>query len=173
MNVQRITITAVCIALVFIPIRLIQIPIPATGGFTHPGAIIEIFVAVAFGPIVGAIAAGVGAALADLTSGYASFAPLTLVAHGLLGYLAGYLGWKKSMNGMVTGWLAGGLALVAVYFLGGATIYGFGFAGAGTEVPINLFQVTLGVVGLLLYELVKRAYPQIDTLAGKPGFVER
>jgi hypothetical protein len=36
-----------------------------------------------------------------------------------------------------------------------------------------LFQVGLGVLGILLYELVKRAYPQIDQLAGKPAFQER
>jgi len=77
------------------------------------------------------------------------------------------------MSGMLTGWVVGGLALVAVYYLGGAIFYGFGFAGAAAEVPINLFQVGLGILGLGLYQLVKRAYPQIDNLGGSQSFTER
>lgn len=173
MNVQRIALTAVCIAIVAVLVSSVPVPIAATGGFTHPGAIAEVFISLAFGPIVGAIAAGVGAAIADLALGYGSFAPLTLVAHGALGYLVGYLGWKKGINNMVIAWIVGGLALVAIYFLGGATLYGFGFAGAAAEIPFNLFQVGLGILGLLLYQLVKRAYPQLDQLGGKPSFVER
>jgi uncharacterized membrane protein len=173
MNVQRIALTAVCIAIVTVLVAIVHVPIPATGGITHSGAIAEIFVAVAFGPIIGGIAAGVGAAIADLFLGYGSFAPLTLVAHGSLGLLAGYLGWRKGWQGMLVGWIVGGLALVAVYFLGEATLYGFGLAGALAELPVNLFQVGLGALGLVLYELVRRAYPQIDQLAGKPAFQER
>ena len=173
MNVQRIVLLAVCIAIVAALVSSVPVPIAATGGFTHPGAIVEIFIALAFGPIVGGIAAGVGAAIADLALGYGSFAPMTLVAHGLLGYMAGYIGWKQELPKMVMGWVVGGLALVGVYFLGGATLYGFGFAGAAAEVPINLFQVGLGILGLGLYRLVKAAYPQLEELAGETTFQER
>ena len=172
MNARTIAVTAVCIALVTVLVASVPVPTPATGGFTHPGAIAEIFVAMAFGPVVGMIAAGLGAAIADLVLGYGSFAPLTLVAHGCLGFLAGWLGWRKGWNGMLIGWVAGGLALVAIYFIGEATLYGFGVAGAGAEVPVNLFQVALGILGIVLYTLVKRAYPQIDQLAGGTSFTE-
>ncbi|MDJ0756229.1 MAG: ECF transporter S component [Ardenticatenaceae bacterium] len=173
MPVQRITLTAVCIAIVAVLVSSVPVPIAATGGFTHPGAIAEIFIALAFGPVVGGIAAAVGAAIADLALGYGSFAPLTFLAHGCLGVLSGYIGWKKGITGMVIGWIVGGLALVAVYFMGEATVYGFGVAGAAAELPINLFQVGLGFFGLLLYQLVKRAYPQIDQLGGSPTYQER
>ena len=170
MSVRRISLIAVSIAIVAVIVAIVPIPIPATGGFTHPGAVAEIFVAVAFGPVVGLVAAGIGAAIADLALGYGSFAPLTLIAHGSLGLLAGYLGWKKGWGGMIVGWIVGGLALVAVYFVGEATVYGFGAAGAGAEVPINLFQVGLGILGLLLFKLVKRAYPQIEQLGEEATF---
>lgn len=173
MNVRRIALLAVCIAIVAVLVASVPVPIAATGGFTHPGAIAEVFIALAFGPVVGAIAAGVGGAIADLSLGYGSFAPLTLVAHGLLGYLVGLIGWKKSLSNMVMGWIVGGLALVAVYFLGGATLYGFGFEGAAAEIPFNLFQVGLGVFGLALYRLVKAAYPQLEQLSGQTAFAER
>jgi uncharacterized membrane protein len=123
--------------------------------------------------VVGGIAAGVGAAIADLALGYGSFAPLTLVAHGALGALAGYFGYKKGLNGMILGWVIGGLALVAVYYVGGATLYGFGFEAAAVELPINLFQVGLGVLGLVLYRLVKQAYPQLEQLSGDVSFEKR
>ena len=172
MNARRIAITAVSIAIVTVLVASVPVPIAATGGFTHPGAVAEIFIAMAFGPIVGMIAAGVGAALADLILGYGSFAPLTLVAHGSLGFLAGWLGWKKGWPGMILGWVVGGLALVAVYFAGEATIYGFGLAGAAAEVIPNLIQVALGFLGILLFVLVKRAYPQIEQLAEDVTFTE-
>ncbi len=172
MSTRAISITAVGIAIVAVFVAIVPVPIPATGGFTHPGAVAEIFVALAFGPIIGALSAGLGAAIADLVLGFGNFAPLTLIAHGALGFLAGWLGWKKGLKGYIAGWIAGGLALVVIYFLGEATIYGFGVAGAALELPINLFQVGLGVLGILLLNLVKNAYPQIDQMAVETSFTE-
>ena len=153
MNTRTISLAAVCIAIVAVLVSSVQVPIPATGGYTHAGAVAEMFVAVAFGPVIGGVAAGVGGAIADLLLGYGSFAPLTLIAHGALGVLAGWLGWKKGWGGMLAGWIVGGLALVAVYYIGGATGYGYGAAGAAAEVPINLGQVGLGILGILLFQL--------------------
>lgn len=174
MRARTLSITAVSIAIVFVFVRLIQVPVPATGGFTHVGAVAEIFIALAFGPIVGLIAAGAGAALADLTLGYAQFAPLTLVAHAALGFLVGLIGWKASRGRMLAAWLAGGAALVMVYFAGESlfpTLYG-GYAAALLELPVNLFQVSLGIVGLLLLRGTRAAYPQIDELAEDVSFEE-
>ncbi len=172
MSTRRIALLAVSIAIVAVLVSSAPVPIPATGGFTHPGAVAEVFIALAFGPIVGLVASGVGAAIADLALGFGSFAPLTLLAHGALGGITGWLGWKKGWGGMLFGWIAGGLALVAVYFVGEATIYGFGVAGASAELPINLFQVSLGILGLLLLRLVRRAYPQIEQLSEGSSFTE-
>lgn len=172
MTVQRIALMAVGIAIVAVLVSSIPVPIAATGGFTHPGAIAEIFIALAFGPIVGGVSAAVGAAIADLALGYGSFAPLTFIAHGSLGVVAGLIGWKKGADVQALAWFAGGLALVGVYFLGEATVYGFGLAGAVAELPFNLFQVGLGLLGLALFQLVRRAFPQIDQLGEAPEFEE-
>lgn len=171
MSTRSISVMAVSIAIVAVLVATVPIPNPM-GGFTHPGAIAEVFVAVAFGPVVGAVAAGIGAAIADLVLGYGSFAPLTLIAHGLLGYLVGLLGHKKGWSGMLIGWVAGGLALVAVYYIGEATVYSWGWEAAGLEVVPNLGQVGLGILGIVLYQLVKRAYPQIEQMAGDVTFKE-
>lgn len=184
MNARSIALTAVSIALVTVLVYIVRVPIPATGGYTHPGAVAEIFVAVAFGPVVGMAAAGVGAALADLIGGYGVWAPLTLIAHGSLGLLAGWLSRGRGRGGMFVGWIAGGLALVVLYFIGTVFMYGSGVLEstggdglgpwelAAVEIPINLFQVALGVLGLGLYFLVLKVYPQINQLAGGKGFTD-
>lgn len=174
MSARRVSIMAVSIAIVFVFVRLIQVPIPATGGFTHIGAVAEVFIALAFGPIVGLVAAGAGAALADLFSGYVQFAPLTLLAHAALGGLVGYVGWKRGLYRSLLAWLAGGVALVLVYFAGESlvpSLYG-GLAAATVELPINLFQVSLGILGLLLLRLTRAAYPSIDQVAEDAPFEE-
>ena len=51
-------------------------------------------------------------------------------------------------------------------------MYGYGAAGAAAEVPINLGQVGLGILGILLFQLVKQAYPQIEQLGGSTTFEE-
>jgi uncharacterized membrane protein len=167
MSARRIAILAVSVAMVAALIIVIPVPIPATGGYTHPGAVAEIFIALAFGPVVGMIAAGLGAASADLLLGFGSFAPLSLVAHGALGFLAGSLGWKRGLRAQVAGWILGGLALILVYFLGEVTLYRLGLPAAAVEIPVNAFQVSLGILGITLYKLVKAAYPQIELLGGE------
>ncbi|MFP3853361.1 MAG: ECF transporter S component [Anaerolineales bacterium] len=168
MRARTIAITAAGIAIVALFVTIIRIPVPATGGFWHLGVLAETFVAVAFGPFIGMIAAGVGAALADVISGFSSFAPLTLIAHGSTGLIAGWFGWRKGWNGMILGWLLGGFAQVAIYFVGEATLYGFGIAGALAELPGNIVQVALGFFGLVLFRQVRNAYPQIEQLASGP-----
>ncbi|MDX1600041.1 MAG: ECF transporter S component [Anaerolineales bacterium] len=169
MSARSTAVAAVSIALVALFVMIVRIPVPATGGFWHMGVVAETFIAVAFGPLIGAVASGVGAALADTLSGYTSFAPLTLIAHGSTGLIVGWLGWRRGWTGMLLGWLFGGLAQVTVYFVGEATVYGFGAAGALAELPGNLVQVGLGLLGLLLFRQVRAAYPQIEHLAsGQP-----
>lgn len=165
MNARTVSITAVGIAIVTLFVTLIRIPVPATGGFWHLGVLAETFVAVAFGPFIGAVSAGVGAALADTLGGFATFAPLTLVAHGSTGLIVGWLGWRRGWSGMLLGWALGGLAQVAFYFVGEASVYGFGMAGAAAELPGNLVQVGLGIFGLVLFQQVRKAYPQVNQLA--------
>lgn len=38
MSVRRISLIAVTIAIVAVIVAIVPIPIPATGGFTHPGS---------------------------------------------------------------------------------------------------------------------------------------
>ena len=59
-------------ALVAVATFLVQIPIPATKGYLNFGDIMIFISAFTFGPIVGGFAGGVGSAISDIASGYAS-----------------------------------------------------------------------------------------------------
>ena len=114
------------------------------------------------GLLIGFVAGGIGAGIADLIAGYAQFAPLTLLAHGLQGLLVGLLGRDKKLPGMILAWLAGTVAMVGVYLLGEALVLGMGWGAALAEVPFNLLQnVVGGIVGIPLYLAVLKAYPPI------------
>jgi len=164
-TVATLAVMAVMIAVTAVLTLAVQIPIPATGGYIHLGDVGVFFSAFAFGPWIGGIVGGVGCAIADIFSGYASWAPLTLVAHGLQGLLAGYLGHKKGVAGMIVGWSIGAMALIAVYFLGEWFVYGLGYAGALAEVGPNFIQMFVGgAVGIPLVSAIRRAYPPIDRI---------
>jgi uncharacterized membrane protein len=164
-SVTTLALTAVMVAVVAVLTFAVQIPIPATGGYIHFGDAGVYFSAFALGPIIGTIAGGLGCAIADIISGYASWAPLTLFAHGLQGLLAGYFGWKRGIVGMILGWAIGSLVMIAIYFLGEWFIYGLGYAGALAEIGPNLIQNAVGgLIGIPLVLAVRAAYPPIDRL---------
>lgn len=153
--------TAVIAALTYFP----KFPIPATGGYIHFGDALVYFASFAFGPVVGLVGGGLGCALADVFGGYASWAPLTLVAHGLQGLIAGYFGKGKGLTHMLIGWGLGSVALIAIYFLGEWFIYGLGYGGALAEVGPNFIQEAVGgLIGIPLVLLVRQAYPPIDRI---------
>ena len=148
---------------------LIRIPIPATTGYFNFSDVAVFFAAFSFGPVTAAVAGGVGTALADLIAGYAQWAPISLLAHGLEGLVAGLivrLARKRGAEGAgatlawwIVGGVAGGAWMVAAYLGGGSLLAG---AGALAEVPFNLVQAGVGIaVGILLTVSIRRAYPPV------------
>src|SRR4030066_1155450 len=81
-------------ALVFVVTSQIPpISIPATSGYFNFGETIIYIAALVFGPFVGAVAGGVGAAVADMLAA-PQFAPGTLVIKSFEGAIVGFL-YKK------------------------------------------------------------------------------
>lgn len=167
-----IALAAVMIALTTVFTLLVRVPTPARG-YVNLSDVAITFAALALGPWVGAVAGGIGTALADVLGGFAPFAPLSLVAHGLEGFVIGLLGsGQRNLARMITAWAAGGLIMVATYFIGeGLILTGWGPAFA--EVPLNLFQAVVGaVVGIPLVIAVRWAYPPIERLGRRQTWTE-
>jgi uncharacterized membrane protein len=159
-NPRTLATTAVMTALV-LALTFIHIAPTPIGGYIHLGDVAINFAALAFGPWVGLIAGGLGTALADVLSGYAVFAPLTFVSHGLQGLVVGWIYWTRRTNtSMVLAVIAGGVVLILGYFIGEAAVL-YGMAGALAELPWNAVQEAVGMLGAAVYLAVAQAYPRI------------
>ena len=163
---------AVSIALVAVFTTVVKIP-TGGGGYLNCSDVAIAFVAYTLGPITAFIAGGVGAAFADAIGGYAQWVPITFVAHGLEGlFMALILKEGKREFGKKEMWirklLAAVVCMVTVaggyFLLAGTFLYGYPTAAA--EIPGNLIQSGVGVVlGLILSEGVKKAYPPVKSLS--------
>lgn len=164
LEIRQIVLMGVMIALVAVLTLAVRVPFPLTRGYFNFSDVGIFLASFAFGPWVGLIAGGVGTALADLVGGYPMYAPLTLVAHGLEGFVAGAIARRgRGVWEMILGWGLGAAVMVAGYFLGEAFVFRMGVAAAATEaVTINLPQVVVGgIVGIPLVLALRRGYPPI------------
>jgi len=171
LDARTVAITAVMIAVVAAFTMFIRVPIPATGGYVNLSDVAVFFVAFTFGPVPALVAGGVGAGLADVLGGFAEFAWLSFLAHGLEGLLAGYVA-RRGFGPAATlvAWAVGAAAMLLGYFLGETRVM-TGVGAALGEVPFNALQVVVGgVLGVALTVAVRRAYPPIVQM-GQPRTV--
>jgi uncharacterized membrane protein len=160
---SMIAVAGLMTALVYVATRSIQIALP-TGGYLNFGDTMIMFTSMLFGPVVGAFAGGVGSALADATSPYAGWAPITLVVKGLEGLIVGYLARRNGNTGkLILAGVLGGSEMVLGYFLFEIPLLGYGLALE--EIPPNILQAVTGIlVGAGLAVAVKKRYPEVEDL---------
>jgi len=141
---------------------VVRVPIPGTGGYLNFGDIGVVFCGLFLGKKWGAVAGGVGSAMADIIGGFFIFAPVTLIAKGLEGFLAGVIGETRYRVFLLP---LAGFSMMAVYFVAEVFLPGMGLGAALSEVPFNLIQAIVGSFGGLgVYIAVKRALPQKKSL---------
>ena len=106
--------------------------------------------------LYGALAGGIGSALADLIGGFGIFAPFTLIAKGLEAGFASIAAKRKGYSQYVF-LLIGGICMIATYFFAEIFLPNFGYQLALTEIIPNIIQATGGIIGgRLTYEAYKR-----------------
>ena len=147
---KKISIGALATALVCIGTMVIQIPIPL--GYAHLGDAVILLVSTFFGPAVGALAGGIGSALADLLTGYAQWVPATLLTKALMGVLIGRLAAGKGAVRMAAprtliASVAGIAEMVLGYFIGGAILAG-SYAAGVAQIPGLAVK---GIFAILLF----------------------
>jgi len=157
-STRTIAFSAVMAALVCVATMLIQVPIPATKGFFNLGDAMVMVAGLAFGPIVGAIAGGLGSSLADFLGGWYTWVPFTLIIKGVEGYLVGWinktLGQSRGKYAYIIAWFLGGLEMVSGYFLVQVAMYGF--SAALVELPFNFIQMAMsGIIGVPIYLAIR------------------
>lgn len=139
-------------------VTTISMPIPGNNGYIHLGDGIILLGAMVLGP-AGAIAAGVGSALADIMLGYVVYAPVSFAVKFLMGLLVGLFYRRKGgvfsyvMN--IVFFILAELIMVAGYFSYECILYSFASALAG--VPANAIQACSGIIiGAVFAPFVKK-----------------
>jgi uncharacterized membrane protein len=169
--VFKIIAAAIFAALVFVVTSQIPpIPIPATSGYFNIGETTIYVAALIFGPLVGALAGGIGSALSDVFLGFALFAPGTLFIKGGEGLIVGFLNTKlrRRISNLTVcatiSVIAGGLEMIVGYFLYEQFVIGYPFAFAIAEVPFNIVQMLIGlIVAVPVMHAVFRVIPQLKS----------
>ena len=160
MTTKELCIHGLLIALVAVCTMIFQIPVSATQGYVHLGDSMILLVGVFFGARYGLVAGGIGSALADILSGYAHWAPFTLIIKGLMGWLIGKIAGgacdrEKFFTGRnLAASVVGIVWLVIGYFIGGGILKS-SFIVAATSIPENIFQ---GVAGMVIFFVVGAAF---------------
>lgn len=175
MDVRKLTLLALLIALTTVATMVVRIPVPATQGYINVGDSMVYVSALLFGPLAGLLAGGIGSALADWLGGYQQFAPYTLVIKGLEGLVVGLVAWvllksRPSRNlagvvGAIVSIFAGGAVMVSGYYVVERFVMG---QAAAAEVPGNIFQVVGGlVIAIPITLLLRNLAPSIESSSAR------
>lgn len=162
-KIRKIVFSALMASLTAAATMVIHIP-SALGGYIHLGDGMVLLSGILLGPLAGAAAGGIGSMMADLLSGYAFYAPATLIIKALGACLSGYLYRSLSRKGrdgyfQILPFLTAGIVCSGVvtggYFVFELAVYGR--SAALVNVPFNLVQnlFSLLVGGVLLPVLLQ------------------
>lgn len=150
-QLRHLIFAALLLAITVVFGRIFIIPIPWTHGNINLCDAGIFIAAMLLGPTYGAAVGGLGGMILDLISGFTQYSIFSLVAHGLEGFVTGWL-YRRAGDKKAAQWIAliiGTLVMVACYFVADSVLYNFvaGFLGIGT----NILQ---GIVGAVIAMLV-------------------
>lgn len=162
-KILKMCVAAMFTAMICVATMVIQIPVSEMG-YLNFGDCFILIACWILGPVYGFAAGGIGSALADIFSGYALYAPGTLVIKGLIAVAASLIAHafikqneKMWLAGHVTGAVAGEAIMIVGYFYYDAIILGYGLVPTLASVPMNLLQGGFGaVLGVILIQVIAR-----------------
>ncbi|MDZ7849584.1 MAG: ECF transporter S component [Halodesulfurarchaeum sp.] len=134
--------------------------IPVGIGYLNFGEVFIYTGAFLFGGTVGGLAGGIGAAAADVISGYVFFAPVTLVAKGIEGYVVGEVA-GDSLRSKAIAVALGAPFMIVAYVLAVAYLEGLPLALA-KELPVDILQAVVGfAIAVPLSKLLEDRVPEL------------
>lgn len=147
-------------AMVCVATMIIKIPSPMKG-YLNIGDCIVLLCGWLLAPGYGFVAAGLGSALADIFSGYITYAPATFLIKGSMALIA--VACFKLMNkrigklpSQIVGAVLAEIAMVLGYFVFEGFMYGF--IPSAVNIPANAVQ---GAVGLILGIILVKAFERL------------
>lgn len=180
-NIKKLVVAALLAAMTCIATMIIKVPTP-TLGYIHLGDGFVLLCGVVLGPIPGALAAGIGSMFSDIFSGYASWAPATLIIKALTGGIAGLLfhrlqhvikNSKSRYAAIIIGGIVGEALMVLGYFAYEAVLAALGsgsfnqatlaagIASSATGIPFNIVQGVAGIIISVLLVPILSKVPDI------------
>lgn len=156
---KKIVMAAMLAALACVATMIIKIPSPLKG-YLNLGDCIVLVAGWMLSPTYGFLAAGLGSALADLFSGYVTYAPATFVIKGLMALIAFY-GYKLLHNkiGNLPSRIITGILAEIMMILGYFAFEGFlyGFVPSLVNIPANGVQGIAGlIIGVILIKIFEK-----------------
>lgn len=161
-QLNRVIYAALMAAVTCIATMVIRVPSVGAVGYVNIGDTAVLICAWLIGGVYGALAAGIGSALADLLAGYAYYVPgtfiikftMALVAYMIFKQLkevtSDHMGVNRFIPYIVSG-IPAEIIMIIGYFFYKALILGKGFAAAVPSVFSNLAQgITCLITALLL-----------------------
>lgn len=156
-RIKNLVSAALFAAIICVATYIVQIPMPATGGYVNLGDCFVLTAGMMLGAGYGAMAAGIGSALADMLAGYMQYAPATFVIKALMAIAAYYIykslgtvfSSKLSVLSKATAVIAAEAIMVLGYFAYESTILGYGLAAAGSIFG-NAIQGAVGAVAAIV-----------------------
>ena len=163
-RIRKLVLGALFCALIFVA-TLLQVPAPGVGNVNLGDGMILLSAWMLGGPWA-IIASSLGAALADLSTGYVIYAPATFVIKGGMAALAiGFQKWMPqgkmpSVLGRVLCAVCAEIVMVLGYFLWEAFALSLGW-GALASIPFNAVQGGFAVVlSCVAYTVFSRIVPK-------------
>ncbi len=153
-RVRRLALGGVLAALIILLTFGVKIPVPATGGYVHPGDAVILLAGVLLGPYA-ALIGGVASALSDVLGGYFIYVPATFIIKGLMGGIAGLYAKKGKPVRNAVVFLAASLLMVALYFVFEGFVYSW--SAAALAIGPNVAQ---GLVGAGIGWMLSMVVPQ-------------
>lgn len=162
-DARRLALTGLFAALGCVATMVLQVPSP-TGGYMNLGDAVVILGAWLLGPVFGAVAGGIGPAMADLLSGYAVYVPGTLVIKAVMALTAALLYRTLGKKWLLVCAIAAEVPMVLGYWLYDALLTSLSsgaafelcLAGSAAGVPSNLAQAAFGAAVSTLLALALR-----------------
>ena len=157
---KKIVMAALMAALACVATMIIKIPSPLKG-YLNLGDCIVLTAGWLLSPTYGFLAAGLGSALADVFSGYVTYAPATFIIKGLMALIAFY-GFKllnKKIGNLPSRIISGIVAEIVMilgYFVFEGVLYGF--IPSAVNIPANGVQGIAGlIIGVILIKVFEKS----------------